>query len=164
MATENHGEEDLKWALEHARALFVYHAGQRTQSLNFYLVAIAAFLSGFGLLANSSLLEGQRAVVGATLSISGIFLTLCFYGLDQRNHQLVECDESLLRWAERRMADKLGCPAWQITDATDNSKPGRYRYQRIIPMIFILYIALNVMGGIYSIWPWAARWLCCSCW
>ena len=37
-------DEQVKLALEHARSMFTYHAGQRMSSLNFYLVAIAAFL------------------------------------------------------------------------------------------------------------------------
>jgi hypothetical protein len=166
MAAQN-DDGELKLALEHARALFVYHAGQRIQSLNYYFVAIAVFLSGFGFLANSSLSNGKRALVGLVLSIAGIFLTVCFQGLDQRNDQLVERDESLLKWAEKEMADKLNCPAWKITEAAGDpaiSKPARYRYKKIVPRIFGLYMALIAAGGIYAIWPWAARWLCCSCW
>src|ERR1044071_7173736 len=57
-------DESTKLALEHARSLFIYHAGQRIESLNRYFVTITVFLTGFGVLANSKLELGDRALFG----------------------------------------------------------------------------------------------------
>jgi len=62
------------------------------------------------------------------------------------------------------MSELLECQEWKIIDASEIVPPKCFRYQKIVPYIFYLYIFLNVAGGIYAIWPWAARWLCCSRW
>jgi hypothetical protein len=150
-------EEFLKLALEHSRPLFIYHATQRITSLNYYFVAIAVFLSGFGFVAASTLEPEERALVGLVLSISGIILTSCFMGLDRRNIQLVGCNEKLLTYAEDKMATLSGCKEWNIMACADKAEPRKDRYGKIVPRIFKLYLFLSIVGGIFAAWPWAAQ-------
>jgi hypothetical protein len=148
----------IKLALEHSRALFIYHAGQRIASLNFYFVAIALFLTGFGLVAKSEeLAPGYRAFIGVALSIAGVLLSKYLQALDRRNEQLLKCDESLLIYAEQTMANMNKCEQseWQITASTDKVEPLDVRYSKIVPKIFRLYKILSVVGGVYSILPLA---------
>jgi hypothetical protein len=147
-------DDSLKLALEHSRGMFIYHAGQRIASLNYYFVAIAVVLTGFGHVATSSMSIDDRALFGLFLSIAGVVLTLCFKYLDRRNEQLVHCDEELVKWAEQKLVDLTGFLGATITTASDNLTPKGVRYSRIVPIIFCLYITLSVAGGIYSIWPW----------
>jgi hypothetical protein len=150
-------DEQVKLALEHARAMFTYHAGQRMSSLNFYLVAVAAFLTGFGFVsASSTLSDGQRALSGLVLSAAGIFLTHCLRALDRRNVQLVDSDEKLLISAEKAMAEASKRPEWNTTTASDNALPRDVRYGVVVPKIFNLYIFLSVVSGLYAVWPFAA--------
>jgi hypothetical protein len=147
-------DESLKLALEHSRGMFIYHAGQRIASLNYYFLAIAVFLSGFGYVVTTSMSIEDRALLGLCLSIAGVVLTLCFIFLDKRNEQLVHCDEKLVKWAEQKLADLVDFPGAAITAASDKSTPKSVRYSRIVPIIFLLYISLSIAGGIYSTWPW----------
>jgi hypothetical protein len=144
--------ESTKLALQHARELFIYHAGQRIQSLNFYFVAIAVFLSGFGFLASSKMELEERAFFGIVLACGGFYVTRLFQQLDERNHQLVQCDECLLKKAEERLAVSDQLPEWKVTERAEK-QPGRH-YLKIVPNIFGLYQTLSIVGGIYSIWPW----------
>jgi hypothetical protein len=149
-------DDSTKLALEHARSLFIYHAGQRIESLNRYFVTITVFLTGFGVLATSKLELGDRALFGLVLACGGFFITHLFKGLDKRNHQLVQCDESLLVYAEEKMA-KLSnplVPAWEVTKAAAKHREGVPHYTTIVPSIFRLYMAVSILGGIYFAWPW----------
>jgi hypothetical protein len=154
-------EDPLKLALDHSRALFIYHANQRITSLNYYFVAIAIFISGFGFVSASSLKPVDRAMVGLVLSISGVFLTRCFMRLDLRNIQLVDCNEKLLKYAEEQMANLTGCEDWRITAHSDIAESRQHRYGTIVPHIFYLYIFLNIVGGIVAIRPLASLLLGC---
>jgi hypothetical protein len=150
-------DESTKLALEHARSLFIYHAGQRIQSLNFYFVAITLFLTGFGFLASSNLGPTDRAFVGIVLAFAGFFITHLFQELDKRNEQLVHCDESLLKYAEGTLAN-MSDPVlseWKITECAEKPEKGVRRYAKIVPHIFRLYKAVSIIGGIYFALPWA---------
>jgi hypothetical protein len=146
-------DDSLKLALEHSRGMFIYHAGQRIASLNYYFVAIAVVLAGFGHVATSSMSIEDRSLFGLFLSIAGVVLTFCFKFLDKRNEQLVHCDEELVKWAEQKLADLTGFERGKITSASDAFTP-KVRYSQIVPFIFWTYITLSVAGGIYSIWSW----------
>jgi hypothetical protein len=153
-------QEYLKLALEHSRALFIYSAGQRMLSLNYYFVAIAVFLSGFCVITTSSLTTGSRALSGSVLSTAGIILTICFWGLDHRNEMLVECSKTLLKFAEGEMANLVGRVEWNTAAFADNALSLRPGYRTIVPIIFLLYIILSAAELLFSIWPWATQLLC----
>lgn len=149
-------EQLTKLALQHSRELFIYHAGQRIQSLNFYFVNITVFLTGFGFLAISNMGPPDRALFGIVLAVAGFYITHLFQELDKRNEQLVHCDEALLKHAEETLAKMSNppVPEWKVLACADESKQGIRHYEKIVPSIFGLYKALNFIGGIYSVWPW----------
>lgn len=149
-------DELTKLALEHSRELFIYHAGQRIQSLNFYFVAITVFLTGFGFLATSALGPGDRALFGIVLAFAGFYITHLFQELDKRNEQLVHSDESLLKYAEETLANMSTPPLseWKVAACAEKFR-GRH-YTKIVPSIFGLYKFLSFVGGIYSVWPWTS--------
>jgi hypothetical protein len=149
-------DESTKLALEHSRELFIYHAGQRIQSLNFYFVAITVFLTGFGALAISEVDPVDRALFGIVLASAGFYLTLLFQRLDKRNEQLVHCDEFLLEKAEKKLADlEPALIEWKVTESAKKLSNKVRHYTEIVPSIFGLYQILSIIAGMYSVWPWA---------
>jgi hypothetical protein len=151
-------DDSTKLALEHARSLFIYHAGQRIQSLNFYFVAITLFLTGFGFVASSNLGPAGRAFVGIVLALAGFRITQLFQALDKRNEELVHCDESLLKDAEAALT-KVSDPvvsAWEVTALSEKPEKGAKRYAKIVPSIFHLYMTVSILGGIYFACPWVS--------
>src|SRR5437867_4014750 len=115
--------EATKLALQHSRELFIYHAGQRIQSLNFYFVAVAVFLGGFGILITSKVEPGGRALFGIVLAFAGTCITNLFQALDKCNEQLVHCDELLLKCAEGKMETITGTavPEWKLTEGAEEA-------------------------------------------
>lgn len=152
-------DDSIELAIQHARELFIYHAGQRIQSLNFYFVAIAVFLTGFGFVATAKMTDGVRALFGIVLAIAGIYITKLFQDLDKRNEQLVHCDEKLLKAAEQKMVGTV-IPEWNITECYEQQKDGVPHYVTVVPNIFKLYIGLSAVGGIYSVVPWISHFFC----
>ena len=148
-------DESTKLALEHARSLFIYHAGQRIESLNRYFVTITVFLTGFGFLATSKLDPGNRALFGLVLAVGGFFITHRFKRLDDRNHNLVQHDESLLKYAEATMANLSDPPVteWEVTKAAGEDRAAPH-YATVVPSIFWFYMVVSILAGIYFAWPW----------
>lgn len=147
-------DERLKWALEHARGLFIYHAGQRIASVNYYFLAIAVVITGFAHIATSSdITPGDRALLGIGLAVAGAFLTHFFKTLDLRNMDLVDCDSELLMKVEGLMKDD-GIHEWTVTRAAKDKGPASRHYRVVVPKIFGLYLWTSILGGCYSAWPW----------
>ncbi len=92
-------------ALEHSRALFAMHAGQRMQLVNFFIVA-AAFLTGafVNALAPDS---APQNYVAAAISSVGVVVSVLFLFLEQRTKKLVKIGEGALKSLERGLADEL---------------------------------------------------------
>ena len=100
--------ELLNVGLEHGRAKFIYHAGQRQTSIRFYFVALAIVATAFvGVLTADplSILFAKAKLLGLVLGGSGIIVSLLFWALDCRNTQLVDCDEKLVKGIEKELAD-----------------------------------------------------------
>lgn len=156
-------DESTKLALEHARSLFIYHAGQRIESLNRYFVTITVFLTGFGFLATSKLEPGDRALFGLILACGGLVITHFFKGLDRRNAQLVDCNEALLEHAEEALANSSNPPVreWEITKQAGQHSDGVLHYAKILPNIFRFYQAVSILGGIYFAYLWVKAAVIC---
>lgn len=152
-------DDTLEMMLEHARTLFIYHAAQRHRSLNFYFVAIAAFITALGFLWQAEVSPPVMAVVGIFLSVSAILVTLCFWQLDQRNEQLVECEVRSLKALENKILADSDLNDCHITQGWENERSGR-KYRTIIPNLFRIYIGILAIGGLLISGPWLLPHLC----
>src|SRR5579862_1938145 len=153
--------EELKLALEHSRDMFKYHADQRHTSLNYYFVALAAFVTAFVALLNgdsvwkaSSFVRiGTRPVIagkllGSALGGVAIAMTLLFLLLDNRNRELVEADKRLLARAELGLAEHYLIPEFEIIQCSEASKNARWMsyqsYRCLVPAMLLAYSLLWV--------------------
>jgi deoxyribose-phosphate aldolase len=146
--------DELKLALDHARDLFVYHAGQRLTSLNFFLAAVGFVIGGTAtalskLSDNDPLTRCFLGVVSATVLILSVF----FWILDKRNEYLVHCDEAAMKKCERELAVSTGL-AELNTILNSDVYPSSITYRRIMPMLFILFILLGMIGIVFSYLDW----------
>jgi hypothetical protein len=149
----------LQIALEHARAMFVYHAGQRHNHINFFLTALGLAIGGtaaaFGKLSND-----KPGVTCLLLSLGGatvIVLSWCFWKLDERNAFLVECDERALRKAEAELAQLPNYPEFETIKKSD-AWPEKGMYRKIMPKLFKWFIFLGVVA-IIAAYPYFHDWL-----
>ena len=85
--------------------MFIYHAGQRHGSLNFYFGVLAAFVAGFVALFTAdklwALSQPVAPVIATVLGFAAILITILFGLLDMRNADLVKCDEKLVARIEK---------------------------------------------------------------
>ena len=137
----------LKRGLEHGRSMFVYHAGQRVASLNFYVSALTFLVAGIVAVATGMSSQWKRPV-GIVLSASLGIITLCLWALDWRNRMLVDVDEELLKVVEGEIASRTMIRPFEIIKATDKS-PGLIRYSKILGVTFSLFLLLSVLGIVY---------------
>jgi len=77
---------------------FNYHADQRLKAFNFFIVVITFILAG----AFAALTGKMQREVGLIAGIALVFLPWIFYGLDQRNRQLIKLAEKALADFERK--------------------------------------------------------------
>src|SRR5215471_2547159 len=103
----NDATDLLKIALDHSRAMFIYHAGQRHSSLNFYFAVLGAFVAGLvSLFTSEKLWTYPHWIAPVIINIVGIGafrVTILFARLDRRNADLVEWDEMLMARAENEL-------------------------------------------------------------
>ena len=104
-----------KDALDHAWNWFEYHANQRMMMIRFYLVVAGAIATGAGYL----LLQKQYFLSGS-LSIYGALISYCFLRLDTRVKGLVKLGEDALKGEQKKFADSLSLPAFEICKHADN--------------------------------------------
>jgi len=122
---EKNGKDGLDVALEHGRALFIYHAGQRHGSLNFYFAVLGIFVAGYVSLFTSDKLwatPGFTApIIGTIVGGAALAVTVLFGTLDRRNADLVEWDEKLVDSVEKKLAGKLSLSEMKIFEQSEGS-------------------------------------------
>lgn len=148
--------DQLKDALEHARAMFVYHAGQRLTSLRYFFATLAVlFASIVAMIArNLDGLDDKAAILACFASVVVIMMTGFFWALDYRNQKLVECDEDLLNEVEREYGALAKLNHFCTVKASDNKGSRHIRYGKLLPLMFLLIIVLML---IFIIMIWTQR-------
>lgn len=135
--------------LTHARSLFEYHAGQRLNSIRYYMIAYSFLIAGY----YSSRGVGDEAssfLSGFALCVVTIIVTLCFWGLDIRNANLVKIDEAALKVLEERVA-KAETPEFEAFKITENADQKPYllsfvfRYSCLVHVVFAVMTALPIL-------------------
>ncbi len=84
--------------LTYAWNWFAYHANQRLQAFNFFLLIIAALATGY-----LTALDKDYGVLQITIGVAGILISSAFLALDFRNEELVTDGRRALRMLERAL-------------------------------------------------------------
>jgi len=92
---------DLWKVRDHAWSYFDFHARQRTQMFQFFILAA-------GLLGGAIGLRGSPVENYWLLALAGAFVSLGFLTLDRRNAEFVHKAEELLQYTEERLLGRLG--------------------------------------------------------
>ncbi len=150
--------------LSHARSLFEYHAGQRWNSIRYFIVAYSLLANAYFLLQKNGLETSIDFWEAIILCIVSLIVTLCFWGLDRRNAELVEIDEFALKELENRAAvahssnnNSAGNFANKIVASfriTENAGRGIFFLHKVIQykiILRILFFSLSIisMGALF---------------
>jgi hypothetical protein len=145
---------ELQLALEHGRQIFQYHANQRHTAMNYYFLILAALVTGFATLySHDELWQPGRdgPTIGLWLGVAAILITLCFFFLEQRNRQLVDGDEKLLKRAERELAGLSGLAEFETVLHSDLVQKWWMTYRRLVGAVLLVF------GLLWAGEIWVAR-------
>jgi hypothetical protein len=92
-------KERIEARITYAWNWFEYHASQRLQAFNFFLVIVAVLTSGY-----FTALDRDNAIMQIVVGIAGSVISYGFLALDFRNAQLVGDARHALRNLERALA------------------------------------------------------------
>ncbi len=137
--------DDLKLALEHGRQIFQYHANQRHTAINYYFVIVAGLVAGLATLYSRPEIWYRRGVgpaIGVGLGIGAIFITVFFRLLEQRNRQLVDGDEELVKRAEKELARLSGLAEFETIVHSDIVEHRRITYRFLVATLLYLLMVL----------------------
>ena len=88
--------------LTYAWNWFAYHASQRLQAFNFFLLILAALATGY-----LTALDKDYALLQIAIGVAGILISYAFLALDFRNEQLVTDGRHALRKLERALGTSI---------------------------------------------------------
>jgi len=131
-------------AREHAWQWFAFHAAQRMQTFNFFLVATAFLVAAY-----AGLLD-KRPFAALIVAVVGAWLAFWFTRLDHRNRQLVKAGEKALSLFEHALAERLQQPTLKILESVEQSERGASSYRIVIAMIQWAIFLAFVGGAIYA--------------
>lgn len=126
-----------KAALDHAWGWFSTHAQQRVHGINLYLVGFALAVAGYG-----ALFELKSYALAAVVALAGVFLSIAFWLLDERNRLLVKMGERPLGELQAILAERSGIDSMNILRAVDAESRG---WRRIAKYSWVVR-ALTAIG------------------
>jgi hypothetical protein len=128
----------------HAWDWFALHAGQRMDSLNFFLVATAFLVAGY-----ADLLE-KNPLAAVGVAVIGAWIAVWFSRLDRRTRQLVEVGEKALRVSQARLAKQSGIDEVGLLEATSQPAAGASTYHRVIAVVEWTVALGFALGALYA--------------
>jgi hypothetical protein len=94
--------EKTDTTLTYAWNWFAYHASQRLQAFNFFLLILAALATGY-----LTALDKDYGLLQIAIGVAGILISFAFLALDFRNEQLVTDGRHALRQLERALGTNI---------------------------------------------------------
>jgi hypothetical protein len=143
--TNDHNSDEIaKHARDHAWQWFSFHAAQRMQTFNFFLVATAFLVAAY-----ASLFE-KRPAAACIVALLGAWMAFWFNRLDYRNRQLVKAGEDALTACEMRLAELAAIPALKIMKAVEQAGPGASSYRVVIKTFQLTILLAFLVGAVYA--------------
>src|SRR5580700_7057577 len=138
-------EQSEKIAFDYAWNYFSLHAGQRMQSVNFFLVA-ASFLVG----AYVAAMGGNRPGLAAGISTVGAISSFVFFRIERRVRGLLHAAEAALSPIEARIASETANPALRILEQAEKTAPDAWKYSKVFRILYFVIGVAFFAGAIYA--------------
>jgi hypothetical protein len=138
-----HDDHDQQ-ARDHAWDWFALHAGQRMDSLNFFLVATAFLVAGY-----ADLLE-KNPLAAVGVAAIGAWIAVWFSRLDRRTRQLVEAGEKALKVSQARLAEQARIDEVKLLEATTHPTAGASTYHQVIAVVEWTVALGFTLGAVYA--------------
>jgi len=135
-----------KLAFEYAWGYFSLHAGQRMQSVNFFLLAASFLVAAY-----VSAITGQHPGLAAGISLVGASSSFVFYRIERRVRGLLQAAEHALHPMEQIMADSTNNPALLILKSVDQAAPGAWPYSKVFRILYFVVGLGFLAAAIYAV-------------
>ena len=138
---------------------FEYHAGQRMNTFNFYLIICTILATGFVTIAEKDHPSASGNVLGAVIGILFPFFSWVFWQLDNRNRFFIKNAEKALMNLEKNIpARSKDDPPIRIFTYSEKRREilrgitsGKYSYSYCFRFIFILFSFLGLCAAAYMV-------------
>lgn len=109
--------------LNHARSLFIYHAGQRLNSTRYFFAIYGVAFGGYiTVLKEKGIDPALQQNALAAIAIFGALVALVYFLLDLRNAELVHVDENAMHFIEKQIVCELKKGANKTVDDYPNKR------------------------------------------
>jgi hypothetical protein len=140
-------DDGLGMALEHARAWFTLHAGQRMQLVNFFLAAVAFLTAAY-----VAAFDGKAYALASAVALIGLLICVAFNRLEIRTRELVVAGEEAIRRLERLLAQRVGVPEVELIHRVETPRRRFTSYSAVIPVIQWFAALAYLTGAAYAFW------------
>jgi hypothetical protein len=125
---------------------FSLHAGQRMQSVNFFLIATTFLVSAY-----VAAVSGGHAGLAAGVAVLGAMSSFIFYRIERRVRGLIKAAEAALRPLEQSLAEVAANPALRILDSVETAPAGAWSYSRVFRALYAMVGLGFIAGSVYAI-------------
>ena len=150
MPSAPNGFDELKGLLEHGRALFIYHAGQRLNTINYFFVAFAVFTTGYVSTFTKEIGTPTTVVLQTILGLLALGVTLFFRALDKRNEVLVHRDEYAQKEIERLISERYGLTSFKLVEAWDADRTATH-FSILMPRLYGFFVTTSLGAALFPI-------------
>lgn len=134
-----------KTAFDYAWGWFSLHAGQRMQSVNFFLIAITFLAASY-----VSAVVGNRPGLAMGIASLGAFSSFVFYRIERRVRGLIHAAEFALRPIEVRLAAETGIDEIQIVKVAEDTPEGAWKYSKVFRTLYVAVGSAFLLGIFYA--------------
>jgi hypothetical protein len=141
-------DETFERAIEHSWEWFSLHADHRMRSVNFFIVSVAFLTAAY-----VTALRFAHPIAGVGVCIAGIFLTICFRGMEIRIAELIKASEAALKPLQAQLAKRTGIDGFKILEIVEPGKIPITRYSKVILALHGIALAMFAAGiwlAVYS--------------
>lgn len=135
-----------KLAFDYAWGYFALHAGQRMQSVNFFLVAVSFLAAAY-----ISAMVGKHPGLAAGVSLVGASSSFVFYRIERRVRGLLHAAEIALGPMERAMAAETDNPGLRILESVDSVPSDAWSYSKVFRILYAVVGLGFSAGTIYAV-------------
>jgi hypothetical protein len=130
---------------------FSFHANQRIQVSNFYIVIECFLMGGFFTV---SQLPHNQFIYKIIICCSIIFISIVFFMLDYRTKIIIKIVEDSIIQIERQYTEQLGKEIMVFSKEKENTESFRTKfilwqlisYSKIFSLLFLFFTVISILG------------------
>jgi hypothetical protein len=133
-------------AFDYAWGYFTLHSGQRLQSVNFFILAVAFLAATYV----SAIVAGKFGLA-AGLALLGAISSFLFYRIERRIRGLIHAAEAALHPMEDTMASNGGNEKLRILNSVESVAGDAWSYSKVFRVLYATVGLTFTLGALYAL-------------